>query len=165
MKRSTLKVTFSLAGVQHNECYTSQYLNLVKIINNPCNMYKPDALYESEDESAIGYYSDDNEMITDHRIHTLDQSSDSSTEANTVLQNVRKRTRLILSSDDCDVADDEWNWTEEENIVNIKKFSETSGINPLVLRTFEENSTPLCVLKQFVFENPGNKYICRSDEH
>ncbi|GFS35882.1 hypothetical protein NPIL_49281 [Nephila pilipes] len=106
IKRSTLKVAFSLAGVSLSECYTSQYLSLIKIINNPCNTYKSDT-YESDDESAIGYSSDDNEMITDHRVDTLDHSSDNSSEANTVLQNIHKRARPISSSDDYNVAYDE----------------------------------------------------------
>ncbi|XP_015598511.1 piggyBac transposable element-derived protein 4-like [Cephus cinctus] len=117
-------------------------------------MYKSDALCASDDDGTIGYSSDDNEIDTSHRsVHTLDYSSDSSSEASLVLQNVRKRARPISSSDDSDVADDGWNWTEEENIVNIKQFTETPGINPLVLRTLGANSTPLCVLKQILSDD------------
>ncbi|CAK9820042.1 PiggyBac transposable element-derived protein 4 [Anthophora quadrimaculata] len=119
-------------------------------------MYKPDALYERGDDGAIGYSSTDDEIDTGHRsVHTIDYTSDSSrsSEASSVLQNVRKRVRPISSSDDSDVADDEWNWTEDENIVNIKEFTETPGINPLVLRTLGADSTPLCVLKQILSDD------------
>ncbi|KAG7188080.1 hypothetical protein KM043_015930 [Ampulex compressa] len=110
--------------------------------------------YESETE-AFEKTTDD-EIDTGHRsVHTIDYTSDSSrsSEASSVLQNVRKRVRPISSSDDSDVADDEWNWTEDENIVNIKEFTETPGINPLVLRTLGADSTPLCVLKQILSDD------------
>ncbi|CAD1479327.1 unnamed protein product, partial [Heterotrigona itama] len=51
-------------------------------------------------------------------------------------------------SHDSDVAENEWNWKEKENIVNIKQYTETSSINALVLRRLGTNATPLCVVKQ-----------------
>jgi len=86
-------------------------------------MYKSNAVYERDDDDPMGYFSDDNEIETGHQsVHTVNYSSDdsSSSEASSVLQNVRKRARPISSSDDSDVAEDEWNWREKENIVNIK---------------------------------------------
>ncbi|KAL1492306.1 hypothetical protein ABEB36_012779 [Hypothenemus hampei] len=96
IKTRALKVIFSIREISHNECYTRDYLNLVRVINNPCSMYESNTLYESDDEGSMGYFSD-NEMETSHHsVHTVD-----------------------YSSDDSDVSVDEWNWREKENIVNI----------------------------------------------
>lgn len=119
-------------------------------------MSELNVLYESADESLMGYSSDDNEIGNGHQsVHTVDYSSDesNSSEASSVQQNVRKRARSMSSSDDSDVAEDEWNWREKENIVNIKQFTETSGINPLVLRRLGTNATPLCVLNQVLCDD------------
>ena len=119
-------------------------------------MYKSNALYESDDNGIISYSSDDSETETGHQsVHTIDYSSDgsSSSEASSILQNMRKHARPISSSDDSDITDDEWNWKEKQNIVNIKQFTETPSINPLVLRRLGTNATPLCVLKQFLSDD------------
>lgn len=65
---------------------------------------------------------------------------------------MRKRAGPISSSEDSD-AEDEWNWKEEENIVNIKQFTATSGINCLVLRRLGINAPPLCVFKEVLCDD------------
>lgn len=42
---------------------------------------------------------------------------------------------------------------KKENIVNIKQFTETAGINCSVLRRLSTNATPLCVFKQVLCDD------------
>ena len=44
-----------------------------------------------------------------------------------------KRSRPTSSINKSDVEGDEWNWRENENIVNIKQSNETAGIKCSVL--------------------------------
>lgn len=61
-----MKAVVSIAVISHAEC-RSTYLNFVKIRNSSPNMSELNALYESDDESLLGYSSGDNEIENGHQ--------------------------------------------------------------------------------------------------
>ncbi|XP_015436675.1 PREDICTED: piggyBac transposable element-derived protein 4-like [Dufourea novaeangliae] len=130
---------------------------LMRLAAQPFSQHVSDlnTLYVSDDESLLGYSSGDNEIENGHQsVYAVEYSSDASnsSEASSIQQNVRKRARPISSSEDSD-TEDEWNWKEEENIVNIKQFTATSGINCLVSRRLGINATTLCVFKEVLCDD------------
>lgn len=87
-----MKIVASIAVSSHAERH-STYLNVVKIRYSYPNIFKLNALYESDDESLLGYSTGDNEIENGHQsVYTVEYSS----------------ARPISSREDSD-AEDEWN--------------------------------------------------------
>lgn len=109
-----------------------------------------DVLYDSDNGSLLGYFSDDSEIENGHRsVYTAEYSS----EASSISHTMRKHARHISSSDESDIPEDKQNWKVKENIVNIKLFTETTDTNCSVLQRLGTNATPLWVFKQVLCDD------------
>lgn len=95
----------------------------------------------------------ESEKIDIYLSDTNNESDDSE-----ILPRRRKRPRRLISNDSessgsVDTSPEEWIWEEIDNVPKIKKFTEMSGVNALILRKLGANPKSFDVLEEVLNMN------------
>ena len=104
----------------------------------------------STEYEGQNHWSDyeESEKISVHLPDTDNESNDSE-----ILPRKRKCARRLISDDSepsgiADTSSEEWIWKEIDNVPEIKKFTGTPGVNPLIMQKLGANPKSLEVFEE-----------------